>query len=199
MASPDIIGHDCGFRAEVLIEDTHTSLEFFKLQWRSAYVCEAGETLAVCVEQPNTVAWRVKQVRGGDCRCDCKSWACGGMGVVAKALTVCCFQAGVWGRGRGCGCRSVGCVSLVLLAGRAPVPGAPPAVCLLGDARGVCAFPSLLPRPRLVARWKLFPLASPRTRRTRCALPRRAVSRFFASQSTSTRFAFLSFRAWLRF
>lgn len=59
----DLIGHDCGFRAEVLIEDTHTSLEFFKVQWRSAYVCEAGETLAVCVEQPNTVAWRVKQVR----------------------------------------------------------------------------------------------------------------------------------------
>ncbi|CAM9674844.1 unnamed protein product [Ectocarpus sp. 13 AM-2016] len=62
VAKPDIVGHDCGFRAEVLIEDTHTSLEFFKQQWRSAYVCEAGETLAVCVEQPNTVAWRVKQV-----------------------------------------------------------------------------------------------------------------------------------------
>ncbi|CAM9338772.1 unnamed protein product [Hapterophycus canaliculatus] len=62
VATPDIIGHDCGFRSEVLIEDTHTSLEFFKLQWRSAYVCETGETLAVCVEQPNTVAWRVKQV-----------------------------------------------------------------------------------------------------------------------------------------
>lgn len=61
-ADPDIVGHDCGFRAEVLIEDTHTSLEFFKLQWRSAYVCEPGETLAVCVEQPNTVQWRVKQV-----------------------------------------------------------------------------------------------------------------------------------------
>ncbi|CAM9135904.1 unnamed protein product [Laminaria digitata] len=60
--APDIIGHDCGFRSEVLIEDTHTSLEFFKKQWRSAYVCEPGETLAVCVEQPNTVAWRVKQV-----------------------------------------------------------------------------------------------------------------------------------------
>ncbi|CAN0473091.1 unnamed protein product [Laminaria digitata] len=61
---PEIIGHDCGFRSEVLIEDTHTSLEFFKKQWRSAYVCEPGETLAVCVEQPNTVAWRVKQVSG---------------------------------------------------------------------------------------------------------------------------------------
>eukprot|EP00752_Nemacystus_decipiens_P014993 g13350.t1 len=62
VAKPDLIGHKAGFRAEVLIEDTHTSLEFFKLQWRSAYVAEAGETLAVCVEQPNTVAWRVKQV-----------------------------------------------------------------------------------------------------------------------------------------
>lgn len=62
VARPEIVGHNAGFRAEVLIEDTHTSLEFFKLQWRSAYVCEAGETLAVCVEQPNTVAWRVKQV-----------------------------------------------------------------------------------------------------------------------------------------
>ncbi|CAM9312457.1 unnamed protein product [Choristocarpus tenellus] len=59
---PSIIGHDCGFRAEVLIEDTHTSLELFKKQWRSAYVCEYGETLAICVEQPNSVAWRVKQV-----------------------------------------------------------------------------------------------------------------------------------------
>ncbi|CAM9384881.1 unnamed protein product [Discosporangium mesarthrocarpum] len=62
VADPSIIGHACGFRAEVLIEDTHTSLEFFKKQWVSAYVCEAGETLAVCVEQPNTVAWRIKQV-----------------------------------------------------------------------------------------------------------------------------------------
>ena len=62
IANPDVIGHDCGFRSEVLIENTHTSLEFFKLQWRSAYVCEPGETLAVCVEQPNNVAWRVKQV-----------------------------------------------------------------------------------------------------------------------------------------
>lgn len=78
VSSPEIIGHDCGFRAEVLIEDTHTSLEFFKLQWRSAYVCEPGETLAVCVEQPNTVAWRVKQVwflfdgahRTRGCSCD---------------------------------------------------------------------------------------------------------------------------------
>ena len=73
--SPDIIGHDCGFRSEVLIEDTHTSLEFFKLQWRSAYVCEPGETLAVCVEQPNTVAWRVKQVGGwGYEFCACGNW-----------------------------------------------------------------------------------------------------------------------------
>ena len=70
--SPDLIGHDCGFRSEVLIEDTHTSLEFFKKQWRSAYVCEPGETLAVCVEQPNTVAWRVKQVSGACGR----GWVC---------------------------------------------------------------------------------------------------------------------------
>lgn len=106
VASPEIIGHDCGFRAEVLIEDTHTSLEFFKLQWRSAYVCEAGETLAVCVEQPNTVAWRVKQV----CVCVCvlvvcrvcvRAAACAlGRGTAfyphGQVVAVLCFVCGMW-------------------------------------------------------------------------------------------------------
>ena len=82
VASPDMIGHDCGFRAEVRVEAAHTSLEFFKLQWRSAYVCEDGEKLAVCVEQLNTLAWRVEQVCANVCMCvrgslnsniDCKS------------------------------------------------------------------------------------------------------------------------------
>lgn len=71
VVSPDIIGHDCGFRAEGMISETHTSLEFFKLQWRSAYVCEAGEILAKCVEQPNTAFWRVKQVCVCVCVCVC--------------------------------------------------------------------------------------------------------------------------------
>ncbi|CAM9372117.1 unnamed protein product [Phaeothamnion confervicola] len=58
----ELIGHKCGFRAEVLIEDTHTSLSLFRLGWRSAYVCEPDEALAICVDPPDTVAWRVKQV-----------------------------------------------------------------------------------------------------------------------------------------
>ncbi|CAM9825937.1 unnamed protein product, partial [Phaeothamnion confervicola] len=57
-----LIGHKCGFRAEVLIEDTHTSLSLFRLGWRSAYVCEPDEALAICVDPPDTVEWRVKQV-----------------------------------------------------------------------------------------------------------------------------------------
>ncbi|CAM9576110.1 unnamed protein product [Phaeothamnion confervicola] len=58
----ELIGHECGFRAEVLIEDTHTSLSLFRYGWRSAYVCEPNEALAICVDPPDTVEWRVKQV-----------------------------------------------------------------------------------------------------------------------------------------
>ncbi|CAM9163729.1 unnamed protein product [Phaeothamnion confervicola] len=51
-----------GFRSEVLIEDTHTSIDLFKQGWKSVYVNFPGEILAQCTHAPDTVKWRVKQV-----------------------------------------------------------------------------------------------------------------------------------------
>ncbi|KAG5176027.1 cellulose synthase, family GT2 [Tribonema minus] len=55
-----------GFRSEVLIEDTHTSLDLLRQGWRSVYVVSPasskGEVLARCTLPPDSVTWRVKQV-----------------------------------------------------------------------------------------------------------------------------------------
>ncbi|CAM9642369.1 unnamed protein product [Chrysoparadoxa australica] len=56
------VGKKFGFRAEVLIEDTHTSMELFMEGWRSAYVAELDEVLAICTQPPDTVRWRIKQI-----------------------------------------------------------------------------------------------------------------------------------------
>ncbi|CAM9342279.1 unnamed protein product [Ascophyllum nodosum] len=57
-----LVGHELGFRAELLIEDTHTSIELFRQGWRSVYVNEPGEVLAWCTHQPANLTWRIKQV-----------------------------------------------------------------------------------------------------------------------------------------
>lgn len=46
-----------------LIEDTHTSIDVFRHGWTSRYVNEPGEHLSLCTHQPNSIAWRIKQVR----------------------------------------------------------------------------------------------------------------------------------------
>ncbi|CAM9444245.1 unnamed protein product [Chrysoparadoxa australica] len=51
-----------GFRSEVLVEDTHTSIDLFRHGWKSVYVNSPGEVLSVCTLPPDTVKWRVKQV-----------------------------------------------------------------------------------------------------------------------------------------
>eukprot|EP00752_Nemacystus_decipiens_P009510 g8501.t1 len=57
-----LVGKQLGFRAEMLIEDTHTSIELFRQGWRSVYVNEPGEVLAWCTHQPTNLTWRIKQV-----------------------------------------------------------------------------------------------------------------------------------------
>ncbi|CAM9783444.1 unnamed protein product [Discosporangium mesarthrocarpum] len=57
-----LVGTGMGFRSELLIEDTHTSIEMFRQGWRSVYVNEPGEVLAWCTLQPSSLTWRVKQV-----------------------------------------------------------------------------------------------------------------------------------------
>lgn len=57
-----LVGHELGFRAEMLIEDTHTSIDLFRQGWRSVYINEPGEVLAWCTHQPHNLAWRIKQV-----------------------------------------------------------------------------------------------------------------------------------------
>jgi cellulose synthase/poly-beta-1,6-N-acetylglucosamine synthase-like glycosyltransferase len=65
------IDADRWFSAHVyaqLIEDTHTSIEMFRRGWTSRYVNEPGENLSICTHQPNSISWRIKQVkceRGG--------------------------------------------------------------------------------------------------------------------------------------
>ncbi|KAG5175292.1 hypothetical protein JKP88DRAFT_250206, partial [Tribonema minus] len=46
-----------------LIEDTHTSIDMFRHGWTSRYVNEPGEQLSSCTHQPDSIAWRIKQVR----------------------------------------------------------------------------------------------------------------------------------------
>ncbi|CAN0132012.1 unnamed protein product, partial [Heterosigma akashiwo] len=58
----ELVGHVIGFKAEILIEDTHSSINLFHHGWRSAFVSEPGEALGWCVHQPDSVKWRVKQV-----------------------------------------------------------------------------------------------------------------------------------------
>ncbi|CAM9415618.1 unnamed protein product [Ectocarpus sp. 4 AP-2014] len=58
----DLVGKKLGFRSEMLIEDTHTSIELFRQGWRSVYVNEPGEVLAWCTHQPSSLTWRIKQV-----------------------------------------------------------------------------------------------------------------------------------------
>eukprot|EP00752_Nemacystus_decipiens_P009511 g8502.t1 len=57
-----LVGKKLGFRSEMLIEDTHTSIELFRQGWRSVYVNEPGEVLAWCTHQPSSLTWRIKQV-----------------------------------------------------------------------------------------------------------------------------------------
>ncbi|CAB1103980.1 GT2 [Ectocarpus sp. CCAP 1310/34] len=57
-----LVGKQLGFRAEMLIEDTHTSIDLFRQGWRSVYVNEPGEVLAWCTHQPTNLTWRIKQV-----------------------------------------------------------------------------------------------------------------------------------------
>jgi cellulose synthase/poly-beta-1,6-N-acetylglucosamine synthase-like glycosyltransferase len=57
-----LVGHSLGFRSEMLIEDTHTSIDMFRAGWTSRYVNEPGEQLSICTHQPNSIAWRIKQV-----------------------------------------------------------------------------------------------------------------------------------------
>mmetsp|Transcript_4432 Transcript_4432/g.6276 ORF Transcript_4432/g.6276 Transcript_4432/m.6276 type:complete len:1027 (+) Transcript_4432:159-3239(+) len=57
-----LIGHKLGFRSEMLIEDTHTSIDMFRHGWTSRYVNEPGEHLSMCTHQPNNINWRIKQV-----------------------------------------------------------------------------------------------------------------------------------------
>lgn len=57
-----LVGKKLGFRSEMLIEDTHTSIELFRQGWTSLYVNEPGEVLAWCTHQPSSLTWRIKQV-----------------------------------------------------------------------------------------------------------------------------------------
>jgi cellulose synthase/poly-beta-1,6-N-acetylglucosamine synthase-like glycosyltransferase len=57
-----LIGKSLGFRSEMLVEDTHTSIDMFRHGWTSRYVNEPGEHLSMCTHQPNSIAWRIKQV-----------------------------------------------------------------------------------------------------------------------------------------
>mmetsp|Transcript_1129 Transcript_1129/g.1733 ORF Transcript_1129/g.1733 Transcript_1129/m.1733 type:complete len:968 (+) Transcript_1129:131-3034(+) len=57
-----LIGKSIGFRSEMLVEDTHTSIDMFRHGWTSRYVNEPNEHLSMCTHQPNSIAWRVKQV-----------------------------------------------------------------------------------------------------------------------------------------
>mmetsp|Transcript_8020 Transcript_8020/g.12169 ORF Transcript_8020/g.12169 Transcript_8020/m.12169 type:complete len:1034 (-) Transcript_8020:205-3306(-) len=57
-----LVGHKLGFRSEMLIEDTHTSIDMFRHGWTSRYVNEPGEHLSMCTHQPNNIEWRIKQV-----------------------------------------------------------------------------------------------------------------------------------------
>ncbi|CAM9254221.1 unnamed protein product, partial [Discosporangium mesarthrocarpum] len=51
-----------GFRAEVLVEDTHTSIDLFKQGWKSVYINWPKERLSCCTYPPNSVKWRWRQV-----------------------------------------------------------------------------------------------------------------------------------------
>eukprot|EP00953_Heterococcus_sp_UTEX-ZZ885_P009466 5570-Heterococcus_DN1.PRE.4 len=55
------LGKDIGFRAEVLIEDTHTSIAMFKAGWRSVYINMKREDLSKCIYEPVTAEKRIKQ------------------------------------------------------------------------------------------------------------------------------------------
>ncbi|CAN0113427.1 unnamed protein product, partial [Phaeothamnion confervicola] len=61
-ADRSAVGDKLGFRAQMLIEDTHTSIDIFRHGWVSRYVNEAGEHLSVCTHQPNSIQWLIKQV-----------------------------------------------------------------------------------------------------------------------------------------
>jgi cellulose synthase/poly-beta-1,6-N-acetylglucosamine synthase-like glycosyltransferase len=56
------IGEELGFRSEMLIEDTHTSIECFRHGWESRYINEPNEWLSECTHQPNSLSWRIRQV-----------------------------------------------------------------------------------------------------------------------------------------
>ncbi len=56
------VGNLLGFRAQLLIEDTHTSIDMFRYGWKSRYINEPGEWLSCCTKQPDNVKWRIKQV-----------------------------------------------------------------------------------------------------------------------------------------
>ncbi|KAG5186155.1 hypothetical protein JKP88DRAFT_262580 [Tribonema minus] len=72
-------GLDFGFRSDTPIEDMVTSLELFKLGWKSAYVLEPDEFLSLCSQAPDTVQWRLRQIY---------RWHVGGV--------VTLFQRGLW-------------------------------------------------------------------------------------------------------
>jgi cellulose synthase/poly-beta-1,6-N-acetylglucosamine synthase-like glycosyltransferase len=57
-----LVGIDLGFRSEMLVEDTHTSIDVFRRGWSSRYVNEPGEHLSMCTHQPDSIGWRIKQV-----------------------------------------------------------------------------------------------------------------------------------------
>jgi cellulose synthase/poly-beta-1,6-N-acetylglucosamine synthase-like glycosyltransferase len=56
------IGNKLGFRAEMLVEDTHTSIDMFRYGWESRYINEPGELLSHCTYAPSSIDWRIKQV-----------------------------------------------------------------------------------------------------------------------------------------
>eukprot|EP00612_Vaucheria_litorea_P005782 CAMPEP_0171461346 /NCGR_PEP_ID=MMETSP0945-20130129/5831_1 /TAXON_ID=109269 /ORGANISM="Vaucheria litorea, Strain CCMP2940" /LENGTH=671 /DNA_ID=CAMNT_0011987675 /DNA_START=409 /DNA_END=2424 /DNA_ORIENTATION=+ len=56
------VGATIGFRSEMLVEDTHTSIDMFRHGWTSRYVNEPGEHLSMCTHQPDSIQWRIKQV-----------------------------------------------------------------------------------------------------------------------------------------
>jgi cellulose synthase/poly-beta-1,6-N-acetylglucosamine synthase-like glycosyltransferase len=60
--NPEAIGHQVGYVAELLVEDTHTSNHLFRRGWTSRYVNVPGEDLSMCTHQPNTLFWRTKQL-----------------------------------------------------------------------------------------------------------------------------------------
>lgn len=57
-----LVGHSFGFRSEILIEDTHTSIDMFRKGWKSIYVNNAKRPLSRCTHEPDSVEWRMKQV-----------------------------------------------------------------------------------------------------------------------------------------